>query len=294
MDSKFQQKIREDRKRLQNQYAHLMGDGAFDALPRGSIAINNHADETSQLESVIDLGSMRSRVNKGGRLTRRRTETIARDLQAQLWRSRDMLFPDEQAVTPLAVLDPFLALRCIGFRVELVDSLGQHLWDHEYLEVAGTIDASERTVQISRRFEAPFRKFTAAHELGHALLHDARGLHRDRALDGSEPGIPRDRTEWEADVFATYFLMPEKQVRTVFDQAFKAPVFVLNEETAFALTAGDLKALRATLSEVRDLSRLLARTTRYDGVQFYSLAEQFGVSAETMAIRLEELRLVNL
>ena len=88
--------------------------------------------------------------------------------------------------------------------------------------------------------------------------------------------------------------MPEKQVRTVFDQAFKAPVFVLNEETAFALTAGDLKALRATLSEVRDLSRLLARTTRYDGVQFYSLAEQFGVSAETMAIRLEELRLVNL
>ena len=172
--------------------------------------------------------------------------------------------------------------------------LGQHLWGHEYLEVAGTIGASERTVEISRRFEAPFRKFTAAHELGHAILHDVQGFHRDRALDGSEPAMPRNRTEWEADVFATYFLMPEKQVRAVFEQVFKAPVFVLNEETAFALTAGDLEALRATLSEVRDFSKLLARTTQYDGVQFYSLAEQFGVSVETMAIRLEELSLVNL
>ena len=88
--------------------------------------------------------------------------------------------------------------------------------------------------------------------------------------------------------------MPERQVRAAFKTAFKAPVFVLNEETAFALTAGDLETLRATLNVVRDLSRLLARTTQYDGVQFYSLAEQFGVSTETMAIRLEELRLVNL
>ena len=88
--------------------------------------------------------------------------------------------------------------------------------------------------------------------------------------------------------------MPEKLVRARFEQAFKTPVFVLNEETVFALNAGDLEALRATVSEVRDLSRLLARATQYDGVQFYSLAEQFGVSAETMAIRLEELKLVNL
>ena len=155
------------------------------------------------MNPVIDLGSIRSKVNKGGRLSRRRIEAIARDLQVQMWRVREELFPDEQAVAPLAVLDPFLALRCIGFRSELVDSLGQHLWDGEYLEVAGTIDGPERTVQISCRFETPVRKFTAAHELGHALLHDAQGLHRDRALDGTELGVLRDRTEWEADVFAT-------------------------------------------------------------------------------------------
>ena len=125
MDSNFRQKIRKDRRRLQNQYAHVMGDGTLDALPRCSAAITHHADQASQLESLIDLGAIRSKVGKGGRLTRRRIESIARDLQAQLWRVRNQLFTDEQAVTPLAVLDPFLALRCIGFRAKLVDSLAR-------------------------------------------------------------------------------------------------------------------------------------------------------------------------
>ena len=267
---------------------------SFDALPRSSTTIHDHSDEALRLESFIDLDSIRSKIKKDGRFSRRKIESIVREFQIELWRSQDKLFPNEREISPLAILDPFLALSCIGFKSGLVESLGQDPLDR--FEVAGFIDASERVVRISRRFDAPVRKFTAAHELGHALLHDAQGLHRDRALDGSGFGIPRDRRdriEWEADVFATYFLMPEKQIRTAFKKAFKASMFVLNEETAFALIARDLGALRATLNEVRDLSRLLAGTTQYDGVQFYSLADQFGVSAETMAIRLEELRIVN-
>ncbi len=88
--------------------------------------------------------------------------------------------------------------------------------------------------------------------------------------------------------------MPEKQIRSVFKSVFKAEVFTLSEATVFALTAEDLATFQATLSEPRDLSRLLARATQYDGVQFYSLSQQFGVSIETMAIRLEELELVDL
>ena len=236
---------------------------------------------------------MRRKVRKVGRLTRPKIEAVARDLQLRLWRIREKLFSDTQAVDPLAVLDPCLALDCIGFRVNLLDSLGQHRWDGELAEVAGTIDRFERTVQISRRFEPPVRRFTAAHELGHALLHDGQGLHRDRALDGSQLGIARDRTEWEADVFAAYFLMPEKQVRAAFECAFKVRKFVLNEDTAFALNARDLETLRANCREIRYLSRLLSRTTRYDGVHFLSLTEQFGVSPEAMAIRLEELKIIS-
>ena len=85
---------------------------------------------------------------------------------------------------------------------------------------------------------------------------------------------------------------PRSRSRSAFEHTFKVQEFVLNEESAFALNAGDLSTLRATCPEVRDLSRLLARTTHYDGVQINSLAEQFGVSVEAMAIRLEELNLI--
>ena len=293
MDSDLQQKIHEDRIRRGNQYAHVSGDdGTFDALPAGSTRDRHHSEVRAGSVPEIDLNSIRSKVNDGGRLSRRRIEEIARDLQVQLWGIRAEIFPSERDVDPLALLDPFVALRCIGFRCDLVDSLGRYIWEGKYLDVAGVIDDSKRTVQISREFDSPVRKFTAAHELGHAVLHDARGLHRDRALDGGELRRRRDRTEREADDFATYFLMPERLVRSAFENAFKARGFVLNEDAVFALNAGDLESLRAACPEVRDLSRLLAGTTHYDGVQFYSLAEQFGVSVEAMAIRLEELKLI--
>lgn len=293
MDSDLQRKIHEDRLLRGNQYAHVSSDdGTFDALPAGPTRARHHSDVPARSVPEIDLDSIRNKVKDGGRISRRRIEEIARDLQVQLWGVRAELFPSERDVDPLALLDPFAALRCIGFRCDLVDSLGQYMWEGRYLDVAGIIDDSKQTVQISREFDPPVRKFTAAHELGHAVLHDARGLHRDRALDGGERRRRRDRKEREADDFATYFLMPEKLVRSTFENAFKAREFVLNEDTAFALNAEDLKSLRATRPEVRDLSRLLAGTTRYDGVQFYSLAEQFGISIEAMAIRLEELNLI--
>jgi hypothetical protein len=43
---------------------------------------------------------------------------------------------------------------------------------------------------------------------------------------------------------------------------------------------------------LRDLARLLASATYYNGKAVYSLTEIFGVSVEAMAIRLEELDLV--
>ena len=293
MDRDLQQKIHEDRLLRGNQYAHVSGDdGTFDALPAGPTPARHHSDVPARSVPEINLGSISSKVNDGGPLSRRRIEEIARELQIRLWGVRTELFRSERDVDPLALLDPFVALRCIGFRCELVDSLGRFMWEGRYLDVAGIIDDSERTVRISREFDPPVRKFTAAHELGHAVLHDARGLHRDRALDGGELRRRRDRTEREADDFATYFLMPERLVRSAFESAFKAREFVLNEDTAFALNAGGLESLRATFHEVRDLSGLLAGTTHYDGVQFYSLAEQFGVSVKAMAIRLEELNLI--
>ena len=67
---------------------------------------------------------------------------------------------------------------------------------------------------------------------------------------------------------------------------------VLNEETAFALRAESLHSLDAARRTTRDLSRVLASAEQFDGRHFASLARQFCVSIEAMAIRLEELGLV--
>ena len=288
-----QESIHQDRLRTGNPYAHVAGDGTFAALPPVSTPPVEDVPEPSGPDPLIDLDSIRRNARTRGQPSRSEIEGIVRDFHRELWRIREDLFPGVQEVDPLALLDPDLAFRSIGFRSELVESLGQHTWEGEPAEVAGIIDASVQTVQTSRRFAPPFRNFTAAHELGHAVLHDGRGLHRDRGLDGSQLGGSRDRTEWEADVFATYFLMPERLVRAAFECAFKVPRFVLDEDTAFALDPGDPGGLLSSCREDRDLSRLLARTTRYDGVHFDSLADQFGVSPEAMAIRLEELNLIS-
>lgn len=228
-----------------------MGDGAFDAIPSSSASFSRRAGSASRLEPVINPSSIRRKLIGSGQLTRARIETIARDIQAQLWRARESLFPDGMSMDAFAVLDPLVALRSIGFQSELIESLGQHSWEGKLFDVAGVIDRSERTVQISRRFPLPVRRFTAAHELGHALLHDGEGLHRDRALDGGgDLGVRRDRTEREADTFATYFLMPEKMIRAAFERAFKAPELVLNEETAFALNVDPIAAKNVTSHHV--------------------------------------------
>jgi Zn-dependent peptidase ImmA (M78 family) len=145
---------------------------------------------------------------------------------------------------------------------------------------------------VSRRFSPEIRRFTIAHELGHALLHSSSGLHRDRAVDGATGSAPRPSREAEADLFASYFLLPEKPLRGAFEQMFLTQRFVLTEERAFALTSKTLDYVQRRCRTTRDVARMLASAEHYNGVHFDSLARRFGVSIEATAIRLEELGLV--
>jgi Zn-dependent peptidase ImmA (M78 family) len=193
----------------------------------------------------------------------------------------------------MQILDPELALRSLGYAVSIRESLGQHAAGRESFEVAGIVDNSKETVEISRRFSPAVMKFTTAHELGHAVLHQGSGLHRDRGLDGVSLG-PRDPREAEADTFAAYFLLPDKQVRAAFSNRFLTEEFELTEATAFALSSGSVRHLRDKCRTERDLARILAGTHQYNGAHFKSLAERFGVSVEVTAIRIEELGLVTI
>ena len=250
----------------QNQYAHLDGDGGFSAL-----GVNDSVDEK--------------------RLSLREIEELARKVHKALWESRDKF---NLKLSPVDLLDPQTAAKHLGFDLDYVDSLGFYADRSEKIVVSGLIDRSNRSIQVSRELDPRVQRFTAAHEIGHAILHKHMSLvHRDRPMDGTR--IERDQLEYEADKFATYFLMPANLLRTEFETRFLMSPFVLDEATSFALFNDSLVDTIKTYSGQRGrrkLARFLASAMQYNGNHFYSLAEYFKVSIETMAIRLEELNLV--
>ncbi len=274
------EEIVKSRRLLQNPYAHLNESGSFSAL-------SNHSHK-----QVGTFTAAPQKITKEYRHSHIEIERRARNLHERIWQNRNKIWSNATPSNPIDMLDPVIALKFIGYDCNLDETLGQFYSDGKLIEVAGTIDKSSAKVRISRQFKNNIRNFTAAHELGHALLHQTSGLHRDRPLDGAT--ISRDPVELEADKFATLFLMPQKLVKTTFEKFFLTNKFFLNEETTFALGLGDFMELKEKVTSLRQLSRMLASAEHYNGRHFISLANQFRVSTGAMAIRLEELELLAL
>lgn len=265
--------ITKSRLLLQNPYAYLNESGSFSALANDRNVWAGAFDIPLKKEHYSDI----------------EIEQLARNLQVRMWQNRSQIWGNAAPSNPINVLNPIVALKLTGYDCDIDETLGQFYTGGKLVEVAGTIDKQLKRVRISRQFSQNIRSFTAAHELGHALLHNTTKLHRDRPLDGTS--ISRNAVEFEADKFATFFLMPRKLVQTIFERMFLTDRFYLNEATSFAL-GHDYQALKNKCKNLRQLSRMLVSTERYNGLQFNSLATQFRVSTEAMAIRLEELELL--
>lgn len=222
--------------------------------------------------------------------TREEIEVRAKEIHNIIWENQNNIWFDGVPSDPAEMLNPAIAAQLIGFKCEEVSSLGESYMNGNSFEVAGIIDNKLKKIQISSQYPAEVRNFTLAHELAHAVLHREIGLHRDRPLDGTR--LSRNETEYEADIFATAFLMPEKLIRSRFKEVFLTDSFVLNENTAFALGFYDYSLFIKRFKTLRQLSRILATTERFNNRYIVSLAKQFYVSVEAMAIRFEELGLV--
>lgn len=285
----LKQRISNSRRILMNQYAHLDDKGglsvaASELRPERGTPLKPSAALIAEYAPLIERNSTRRRRSTTD------LESIARVLQHKMWRDRKRIWPGAAPHNPVDVLDPAVALRLLGFEYELCETLGSFHCAGEDFEVAGVIDDTVGEVRISRRIERDVRNFTTAHELGHAVLHEARGLHRDRPLNGASPS--RDPVEFEADKFASFFLMPAKLLQNRFKAAFGRDRFELNETTKFALLRSQARNLDQDKLTLRDLSRILASAGTFNGIHFLHLAEQFRVSIEAMAIRIEELGLI--
>jgi Zn-dependent peptidase ImmA (M78 family) len=266
------------RRLMQDPYAHLDESGGFSALKaRSLLQVDVSADVTQGIP-------------ESNRHTLVEIEQQVRNLHKRMWQSKNKIWFNAIPSNPIDMLDPIVALKFIGFDSDLVETLGQCHIGGKLTEIAGTIDKSTAKVRISRQFQQNIRSFTAAHELGHALLHQTDGLHRDRPLNGET--ISRNAIEMEADKFATFFLMPRKLVKNNFEKYFLTDKFAIDEANAYALGQGDSVSLMSKCKTLRQLSKMLASAEQYNGLHFTSLAKQFRVSTDAMAIRLEELELV--
>ena len=215
-------------------------------------------------------------------------EEQAHQLRLSVWNHRHDLFAGQVPDNPIDMLEPGVALHMLGFQVVTGLDLGEMVDEGRRVRVAGLIDTDRKVVRISAGL--PYRevRFTTGHELAHATLHpDMSGLHRDRAISG--PLVRKDWIEIEADRFTSAFLMSPKLVLNEFVRRFGREVFCLNEETIFGLGIGaTVHKIRST----RDVSYAVAQATMYMGLSFESLSNVFRVSPTTMAIRLEELGLI--
>lgn len=219
-------------------------------------------------------------------------EDHAHEVRLSIWNQRNEIFAGGVPAHPLDLLDPAVALHLKGFDVCTDPNLGEMWEDGAHIRIAGIVDQDERIVRVSPAITDQERRFTTAHELGHVVLHPhMTGLHRDRTLSG--PSQRSDKLEREADAFASRFLMPAKMVLMRFRECFGTDVFRLNEDAVFGLRLVSIDQARRHLRCQRDVSLALATTISYMGASFESLSRFFRVSPPAMAIRLEEVGLVD-
>ena len=227
-----------------------------------------------------------------GFIAKEKIESVATELQRLMWVNRELLWGNSSQDNPLKILDPAVAFDLLGFQLTRPTTLGTFFDDGHKYEVAGQINQRTRLVSISRQFDSQVARFTEAHELGHSLLHKQEILHRDRPVNGSHSISNVCPEEYQANKFASYFLMPKKQIQKKFLAIFGTAEFVINQKNAEALTLNNVDTLLSETRNCRGLARLIAGTTQVGSRRVHSLAELFGVSIEAMAIRLEEVGIV--
>mgnify|MGYP000875870267 CR=1 FL=1 len=214
-------------------------------------------------------------------------EQEARRVQFEVWSKRDFLWNTVPSVP--AMFDPIVVSGVLGLEYELREGLGAI--DYRHGQAAGVLHRRRSTISISTKFDYPTQRFTAAHEIGHFILHPSVGdvvEHRDRPIFEMQANRPQH--EADADYFAACLLVPRKALIEAFEKRFgtKKPL-PFTSTVAYHVGLSDFSTRRDRLM----FAKALARTQSFDRHRFQSLAEHFQVSASAMAIRLWECGLVD-
>lgn len=233
-------------------------------------------------------------------------EFMAATLRAQVLRYVQSRYPD--AENARKYLHPKYAFEMKGFTYEERPDLDLELRvvgtqvSVKRSVIAGQLNRRDKTVYTSDSSTPEVKKFTAAHELAHLVLHDNVIEHRDRPYRGQRSR--RSDREREADVFAAAYLMPPRWVANDLSRRFggfgryphapclrdRLPI-VVDERLAWFLDSEDWERLLTPDADI-ERSRAMSVCTNVGNGHFCSMSEEYGVTPPAMALRLVELNLI--
>lgn len=242
-------------------------------------------------------------------MNKRRKEEIsqaARELHKGIWRDRHIIWKNGYPVRAdgspdlLRMLSPEIVCGFLGVQYDELGEIPNTFPDRfgQKYKTAGFINIEERKIGVDASFPIEQVRFTAIHEIGHLQLHSTGHgltLHRDKPITMNEQtSRSRPEIEKEADYYSACFLMPEIAVREYFEKTFglKSPVH-FNEQLAQALAPEDFEVLLRAEQGTHSRELAFASCDNFNWIPMHSLAQQFGVSSGSMAIRLSELSMIN-
>lgn len=169
----------------------------------------------------------------------------------------DALVAAEQTLSALGVdqgrpVDPFAAIESLGLQLVIadLDNLLGAVLPHGH---GGVLVTSERGAGVQR--------YTAAHEIGHWILHQ-----NQLRLDGHKEilGRPTDELERQAQLFAAYFLMPPPLMEAAVDRhglrrlgAEPGRVYLISRDLQVSYEAAARRLANMGLLQDADLTSLL-------------------------------------
>lgn len=224
-------------------------------------------------------------------MNRQEINREARRLHYEIWYKRKLLFPMGEP-SSIAMCSPDVAARVLDIQYEYRDNLGQFRAGKALYEVAGILNRERGIISVSTHFSDAAIRFTGAHEIGHFLLHPGEVFHRDRPVSNVH-AEKRPTREQEADYFAACFLASEKLIRQEFEPRFGRVPLCLNDTVAYHLSKERMQDLLRAPTGSLEFPAAVAGARSFAGKGFMSLADRFGVSIPAMAIRLQELGLVD-
>jgi len=245
---------------------------------------------------VNELGRPARRVPGigGGEINYRRRQFIrekANDLIRKLWQLEKSRRGPALRFRDLLPLEPRqIAIELLSLEYEELEEIGHLSIGPLRVTLAGLLDRDKSLIAVSARLSLEIRRFTAAHEIGHFVLHpEITSLREDPRTDAALRAPLRSVRGKEADLFAAELLMPERFFNQVFANLWGDDDIdggQLDDDRAYYLTQGKLSARDISKLSRLERAKLVAREIPMTTADDLPMAEIFGVSPTAAGIQL--------